>query len=146
METLKEPANFNEEYFIFRPLASTKWALQTSGISPTVSWKPFTDWPGNRWTIGKYIGLFNRQHKRFELRIPHLEWPLDFVLPMDRLSLPSTDATNFGDTVNILYIHIDALAMKHFLSRKINSTSQKRRDNLLRLQVTYNFQIKSADQ
>ncbi|VDK36784.1 unnamed protein product [Taenia asiatica] len=110
IETLYEPSIRNDSIFYFSPYEVTRRYLnnKASVPSPTITWLPFFDWPGQRCIEPPMMAIQRRYPARYwELRIPKLPWPIEFLLPMTRLAFPTAnlvDALGVGDTVKVTKI------------------------------------------
>ncbi|CDS42317.1 multiple C2 and transmembrane domain containing protein [Echinococcus multilocularis] len=110
IETFYEPSIRNDSTFYFSPYEVTRRYLENeaSVSSPNVTWRPFFDWPGHRCLEPPMVAIQRRHPARFwELRIPKLPWPIEFLLPMTRLAFPTAnlvDTLDVGDTVKVTKI------------------------------------------
>ncbi|VDD80430.1 unnamed protein product [Mesocestoides corti] len=109
-ETLCEHYIGHEGTFYFSPYEITRRFLETESAAPppSVTWRPFFDWPGNRSLYLPMVPIQRRYPVRFwELRIPKLAWPIEFLLPMTRLAFPTAnlvDSLDVKDTVKLTKI------------------------------------------
>ncbi|KAL5110718.1 Multiple C2 and transmembrane domain-containing protein 1 [Taenia crassiceps] len=110
LETLYEPSIRSDSTFYFSPYEVTRRYLnnKASVASPITTWRPFSDWPGHRCLELPMVGIQRRYPARYwELRIPKLPWPIEFLLPMTRLAFPTAnlvDTLGVGDTVKMTKI------------------------------------------
>ena len=107
IESFCEPYIGNDRVFCFSPYEATRRYLEREAASSTrnFTWRPFFDWPGQRCLQLPMMAMQRRYPARFwELRIPKLPWPIEFLLPMTRLTLPSAniaDNVDVGDKVKL---------------------------------------------
>lgn len=110
IETLYEPSIRNDIAFHFSPYEVTRRYLEREAAPPLqgIAWRPFFDWPGQRCLELPMMAVQRRHPARFwELRIPKLPWPIEFLLPMTRLAFPTAnlvDNLGVGDTVKLTKI------------------------------------------
>lgn len=103
-ETLCEQSIRSEGTFYFRPYDVTKLTLKRetpASLPPGVTWRPFIDWPGDKTILPPLVAIQRRTPARFcELRIPKLPWPMEFLLPMTRLSFPTSQSATSLEVVS----------------------------------------------
>ncbi|KAM7537213.1 hypothetical protein Aperf_G00000071524 [Anoplocephala perfoliata] len=111
LESSVVPSAHSADAFYFSPYEVTRRYLGSVGAVPTanVPWRPFLDWPGQR-CLESPMMAFKGRFKRayfWDLRIPKISWPIEFLLPMARLGYPSAemvDTLDVGDTVKVIKI------------------------------------------
>ncbi|KAM7537163.1 hypothetical protein Aperf_G00000071504 [Anoplocephala perfoliata] len=109
-ETSFQSAIRIEGKFAFSPYEVTRQYLEGNDAIPNASvpWRPFLEWPGHRY-LQPPMMAFQRQYSThfWELRIPKILWPIEFLLPMGRLAFPTAnlvDNLDVGDMVKITKI------------------------------------------
>lgn len=109
-ETLYESVIHSDSTFFFSPYEVTNRYLEGEGAipEPNIPWHPFFDWPGQRSLELPMMAVQRRYSTRFwELRIPTIPWPIEFLLPMTRLCFSTAnlvDSLDVGDTVKVTKI------------------------------------------
>lgn len=109
-EPSSEPSVRSDDEFYFSPCDVTRRYLEIDGAVPstTVPWRPFFDWPGHRCLDPPMMAFKRRYPVHFwELRIPKISWPIEFLVPMARLEFPAAnmvDTLDVGDTVKFTKI------------------------------------------
>ncbi|KAM3176446.1 hypothetical protein ACTXT7_006525 [Hymenolepis weldensis] len=109
-ETLYESAIHSDSTFFFSPYEVTNRYLEGVGAIPAsnIPWHPFFDWPSHRSLELPMMAFQRRYPTRFwELRIPKIPWPIEFLLPMTRLCFSTAnlvDSLDVGDTVKVTKI------------------------------------------
>ncbi|VUZ56269.1 unnamed protein product [Hymenolepis diminuta] len=109
-ETLYESTIHSDSTFFFSPYEVTNRYLEGKGDIPeaNIPWHPFFDWPGQRSLELPMMAVQRRCPARFwELRIPKIPWPIEFLLPMTRLCFSTAnlvDSLDVGDTVKVTKI------------------------------------------
>ncbi|VDN97663.1 unnamed protein product, partial [Rodentolepis nana] len=109
-EHLYEPSIHSEDSFFFSPYETTRRYLEGEGATTEVNvpWHPFFDWPSNRSLQLPMMAFQRRYRTRFwELRIPKIPWPIEFLLPMTRLCFPTANLVerlDVGDTSKVTRI------------------------------------------
>ncbi|KAM3176440.1 hypothetical protein ACTXT7_006519 [Hymenolepis weldensis] len=102
-----EPSVRTDEEFFFSPYEVTRRHLNNDGATKSfnIPWSPFSDWPGHRCQEPPPIAFKKRYPIHFwQLCIPQIRWPIEFLLPMSRLKLPSAnfmDNLEVGDPVKV---------------------------------------------
>ncbi|VDM22057.1 unnamed protein product [Hydatigera taeniaeformis] len=110
LDSLYEPSIRSDVAFYFSPYEVTRRYLENkaSTSSPNITWRPFFDWPGHRCHELPMMAIQRRYPARFwELHIPKLPWPIEFLLPMTRLAFPTAnlvDTLDVGDAVKVTKI------------------------------------------
>nr|CDS34912.2 hypothetical transcript [Hymenolepis microstoma] len=109
-EHLYEPTIHIDSPFFFTPYETTRRYLESEGANPeaNIPWLPFFDWPSKRSLQLPMMAFHRRYRTRFwELRIPKIPWPIEFLLPMTRLCFPTANLMenlDVGDTLKVTRI------------------------------------------
>ncbi|VDL55452.1 unnamed protein product [Hymenolepis diminuta] len=102
-----EPSVRTDEEFFFSPYEATRRYLNNDSAAKSfnVPWTPFSDWPDHRCQELPPIAFKKRYPIHFwQLYIPKIRWPIEFLLPMSRLKLPTAnivDSLEVGDPVKV---------------------------------------------
>nr|CUU98683.1 hypothetical transcript [Hymenolepis microstoma] len=90
-----------DESFFFSPFEVTRRYVENDGVAKpfNIPWNPFFDWPGCYCQDLSIVALKKRYPTHFwQLYIPKIRWPIEFLLPMSRLRLPKS---NFVDNLEV---------------------------------------------
>ncbi|VDN97735.1 unnamed protein product [Rodentolepis nana] len=96
-----DPSTRADESFFFSPYEVTRRYLENDGAAKSfnIPWNPFLDWPGLCCQDLPVVALKKRCPTHYwQLYIPKIRWPIEFLLPMSRLGFPKS---NFVDNLEV---------------------------------------------